>query len=312
MEKRGSLMGYLLVSVSGTLWGLGGYFVTQMGNVGAPPLITAFSGHFLALLPLLAILLITKGVEGLKISKKGLFYSLLLGALTKGIFKLATDTSITLIGVSTASILMYLAPVFTAIMSMIFFKERLRRYQHAALVLNLVGCILMVTGGNFEELTISGLGLTLGVLTGFLYALNTILGKVATSGDDPITMTFYMLLFSALTMGIIAKPWEHMALLWDSTFVFWAIINSLATGLIANILFLKGLSMNVDASKVTIITSIEVIVASLSGVLLLNEQINLIGFVGIILMMFSIVGMNINLPIKTKEKTTVISSLESR
>ena len=261
---------------------------------------------------MLAILLITKGVEGLKISKKGLFYSLLLGALTKGIFKLATDTSITLIGVSTASILMYLAPVFTAIMSMIFFKERLRRYQHAALVLNLVGCILMVTGGNFEELTISGLGLTLGVLTGFLYALNTILGKVATSGDDPITMTFYMLLFSALTMGIIAKPWEHMALLWDSTFVFWAIINSLATGLIANILFLKGLSMNVDASKVTIITSIEVIVASLSGVLLLNEQINLIGFVGIILMMFSIVGMNINLPIKTKEKTTVISSLESR
>ena len=170
----------------------------------------------------------------------------------------------------------------------------------------------LVTGGNFEELTISGLGLTLGVLTGFLYALNTILGKVATSGDDPITMTFYMLLFSALTMGIIAKPWEHMALLGDSTFVFWAIINSLATGLIANILFLKGLSMNVDASKVTIITSIEVIVASLSGVLLLNEQINLIGFVGIILMMFSIVGMNINLPIKTKEKTTVISSLESR
>src|SRR5699024_3480539 len=113
-----------------------------------------------------------------------------------GIFKIATDTSISLIGVSTASILMYLAPVFTAIMSMIFFKERLRGYQHAALVLNLLGCILMVTGGNFEELTISGLGLTLGVLAGFLYALNTIIGKVATTGDDPLTMTFYMLLFS--------------------------------------------------------------------------------------------------------------------
>lgn len=119
-------------------------------------------------------------------------------------------------------------------------------------------------------------------------------------------------LFSALTMGIIAKPWEHMALLGESTFVFWAIINSLATGLIANILFLRGLSMNVDASKVTIITSVEVIVASLSGVLLLNEQINLVGFIGIVLMMFSIVGMNVDLPVRAKGKPDVISSLESR
>lgn len=312
MKKKSSLIGYLFVSVSGILWGLNGYFVSRMASVGASPLITAFSGHFLALLPLLVILLMNKGVAGLKISKKGLFYSILLGALTKGIFKIATDTSISLIGVSTASILMYLAPVFTAIMSMIFFKERLRGYQHAALVLNLLGCILMVTGGNFEELTISGLGLTLGVLAGFLYALNTIIGKVATSGDDPLTMTFYMLLFSALTMGIISKPWEHLSLLGESTFVFWAIINSLATGLIANILFLRGLSMNVDASKVTIITSVEVIVASLSGVLLLNEQINLVGFVGIVLMMFSIVGMNVDLPVRAKGKPDVISSLESR
>ena len=43
----------------------------------------------------------------------------------------------------------------------------------------------------------------IGVIAGFLYALNTILGKIATGGDDPETMTFYMLLFSSITMGII-------------------------------------------------------------------------------------------------------------
>ena len=87
-------------------------------------------------------------------------------------------------------------------MSMIFFKEKLRGHQHLAVLLNLVGCVLMVTGGNFSELNISGLGLTLGATAGFLYGLNTILGKVATSGDDSETMTFYMLLFSAITMAI--------------------------------------------------------------------------------------------------------------
>lgn len=301
MEKRSSLLGYLLVFVSGSLWGLGGYFVTQMSYVGTPALITAFSGHFFALLPLLVILLMSQGVKGLKISKKGLFYSFLLGVITKGAFKLAGDTAITLNGVATSSILMYLAPVITAMMSMVFFKEKLRGYQHVALLLNIVGCVLMVTGGNFKELSISGLGLTLGVLSGFLYALNTVLGKVATSGDDPMTMTFYMLLFSAVTMGIFAKPWEYTALFTNSSFLFWAVVNSMATGLLANLLFLKGLSMNVEASKVTIITSVEVIVATLSGVLLLNEQITLAGFVGIAIMIVSIVAMNIQLPDKTEE-----------
>lgn len=300
MEKRRSLQGYLLVFTSGILWGFGGYLVTQMSNMGVSSLMTAFSGHFLALLPLLIYLLVKKGVNGLKISKKGLLYSIILGALTKGLFKLANDTAVTLIGVATASILMYLAPVFAALMSMIFFKEKLRGYQHFALVLNFVGCMLMVTGGNFSELTMSGLGLTLGAIGGFLYALNTILGKVATSGDDPETMTFYVLLFSAITMSIFAKPWQSLDLFMNSKFLFWAILNALTTGMIANVLFLKGLGMNVDASKVTIITSVEVVVATLTGILLLNEKINSFGFFGIAIMLVSIVLMNINIPRKSE------------
>ncbi|NMB43009.1 MAG: EamA family transporter [Clostridiales bacterium] len=308
MENRRTLQGYLLIFLSGVSWGLGGYFVTQMSKSGVSSLMTAFSGHFLSLLPLLLYLLAKKGTNGLKISKKGLFYSILLGALTKGIFKLANDTAVTLVGVATASILMYLAPLFAALMSMIFFKEKLRKYQHFALVLNLVGCILMVTGGNFTELNISGLGLILGVISGFLYALNTILGKLATSGDDPETMTFYMLLFSAVTMAIFAKHWQHIGLFTDKAFLFWAILNALCTGLIANLLYLSGLSMNVDASKATIIASGEVIVATLSGVFLLGEKIGLVGFLGIIIMLTSIVLMNINIP----SKADVTDKLEAK
>lgn len=307
MGKRRSLQGYLLVFMSGVFWGLGGYFVTQMSNIGVSSLMTAFSGHFLALLPLFIYLIVRKGMSGLKISKKGLLYSILLGALTKGIFKLANDTAVTLVGVATASILMYLAPVFTAIMSMIFFKEKLRGYQHFAVLLNLVGCILMVTGGDFAGLNISGLGLTLGVISGFLYALNTILGKIATGGDDPETMTFYMLLFSAIAMGIFAKPWQHLDLFTNNTFLFWAFLNSMSTGLIANLLYLKGLSMNVDASKATIIASGEVVIATLSGVFLLNEIINFVGSFGIVIMLISIVLMNIIIPKKEVTEKEAIS-----
>jgi DME family drug/metabolite transporter len=118
--------------------------------------------------------------------------SILLGVLTKGIFKLSLDTSMILVGVATSTILMYLAPVWTAIMAVIFFREKLRRYQSFALALNLLGCALVVTGGNFTELNISGLGLALGLVAGFLYGLSTILGKIGTSGDDSAAMAFYI------------------------------------------------------------------------------------------------------------------------
>ncbi len=314
MEERRSLQGYLLILLSGFFWGFGGYFITKMSNSGVSSLMTAFSGHFLALLPLFIYLLAKKGINGIKISKKGLFYSILLGVLTKGLLRLANDTAVTLVGVSIASILMYLAPAFTAIISVIFFKEKLRGYQHFAVIINLLGCILMVTGGNFAELSISGLGLTLGVISGFLFSLNTILGKVATSGDDPETMTFYMLLFSAITMGIFAKPWQHLDLLKNSTFLFWAFLNAMSTGLFANLLYLKGLALNVDASKATIIASAEVVIATLSGVFLLSEKINLVGFIGIVIMLLSIVLMNITIPKKQKDiiENDAISSFESQ
>jgi len=270
--------------------------------MGASSLMTAFTGHFLALPPLLLYILAKKGTAGLKISKKGLLYSILLGVLTKGIFKLSLDTSMTLVGVATSTILMYLAPVWTAIMAMIFFKEKLRGYQKFALVLNLIGCVLMVTGGNFTKLNISGLGLALGLAAGFLYGLSTILGKVGTSEDDSMTMAFYMFLFSSITTAIFAKPWEHIGLFSKGKFLLWALAGAGLSGTLANVLFFKGLSMGIDASKTTIVASIEVVVATVAGVFLLNEQINLVGYIGIVIMLASIVLMNINVPI-SKEST---------
>src|SRR5690554_2134765 len=167
MEKKRYLQGYILVAIAGSLWGIGGYFVTKMSDTGASSLMTAFAGHFLALPPLLIYLLAKKGVGGLKISKKGLLVSILLGVLTKGIFKLSLDTSMILVGIATSTILMYLAPVWTAIMAVVFFKEKLRNYQVFALLLNVLGCALVVTGGRFTEINISGLGLTLGLAAGF-------------------------------------------------------------------------------------------------------------------------------------------------
>ena len=73
------------------------------------------------------------------------------------------------------------------------------------------------------------------------------------------------------------------------------------------------MAKGIDASKATIVASIEVIVATLSGVFLLNEQINWVGYIGIIVMLASIVLMNINIPnVKGAAERQKISALESQ
>lgn len=149
MEKTRYIKGYFFVAIAGSLWGIGGFFVTKMSETGASPLMTAFAGHFLALPPLLFYLLARIGIDGLKISKKGLLVSILLGVLTKGIFKVSLDTSMVLVGIATSTILMYLAPVWTAIMAVIFFKEKLRGLSE---VCSCSKSYRMYTNGNWRKL----------------------------------------------------------------------------------------------------------------------------------------------------------------
>jgi len=113
-------------------------------------------------------------------------------------------------------------------------------------------------------------------------------------------------------MGIFAKPWQPLDLFANSTFMFWAILNSMATGLLANLLYLKGLSMNVEALKATIVTSVEVVFATLYGVLLLREEINSVGYVGIGIILISIVLMNMKIQSNPKESTENEVILEDR
>lgn len=262
--------------------------------MGASSLLTGFTAHFFAL-PFLAIaILAVLGPKGFKISKRGLLFAAIMGIVTKGFFKIAYDTAISTVGVSTSAVLLYTAPVFVAIMSMLFFKEKLQANNYLALAMNLIGVFLMVTLGNLSNFNVAPLGIALGLTAAFLHASNTIIAKLAGDRDDSLTMAFYMLLFSSIIQGIISQPWSaaNMTLLTNGSFLFWAVINAFISGAFSNLLYLKGMSTNIDASKAPVISSVEVIVATVMGVLIFSEPINWSGVAGMMLMLTSIYLMN--------------------
>lgn len=305
-EERSKYLGYIFVAIAGACWGTGGLFVENLSSLGASAGVVAFNSQIFALIPMGIILFLKDGVDGFRISKNALFHTFILGSVSKGLFKLTYDTSITLVGVAMGSILLYLSPLFVAIMSVIFFKEKIGTPQKVALFLTIIGCFLMVTGGDLSNLNVSPLGIVLGITAAFLYATSSIVGRYATDGVNPITAAFYMLVFSTLTLLPITQPWTMSSLYTGSSFFFQSLLYGVVTGVLANVFFLTGLSMGISPSRATIFTSLEVVVATLIGVLLFNEFLNVVGLIGIGLMLVSIVLVNaddVRLPLLRNAKT---------
>ena len=68
-----------------------------------------------------------------------------------------------------SAILLYTAPIFVMIMSVIFFKERITTKKIVAFVVAITGCALVsgIVSGAQANVT----GIILGVLSGFAYSL---------------------------------------------------------------------------------------------------------------------------------------------
>lgn len=294
-------MGYVLIAIAGALWGTGGTFVRILSEYGVPSYFISFLGHVFTLLPLALILLVRSGKQGFSITRRGLMFAIIIGAIGKGLFVLVYNQSITLVGVSTASVLLYLSPLFTTLMSVAFLNGKVKGHHILALAMNLLGCVMVVTRGQLSTLTISGIGLALGLLSAFIYALTTILGKIGTSQDDPITMTFYMMATSSLFTFPFAQPWLYMEYLFDGRFLTYALLYALLPNLLANMANLAGLSMNVEPGRASVVASIEIVVANLLAVVVLNEPMNGVGVLGVLILFSSIVLMNVSKRLQAKQ-----------
>ena len=82
----------------------------------------------------------------------------LTGLVTQALFNICYNTAIATIGMSVSAVLLYVAPVVTAVSAALIFSEKITRKKAIALLVNVLGCVLTVTGGslNAGNLVLSG------------------------------------------------------------------------------------------------------------------------------------------------------------
>ncbi|MBQ9390353.1 MAG: EamA family transporter [Synergistaceae bacterium] len=275
---------------AGILWGTIGIFVKTLSSMGADGSTISFLRMFSALAVTSVLAFCKHGRKIILHDKYTIAVCLLLGLVSNGIFNILYSYSISTNGMGVASVLMYTAPVFTAIASALMFGEKFSAVKISALAMNILGCVLTVTGGNFSGSAVNFWGLLAGLGTGFCYGMAAVIGRLAGEKTDALITSVYSYLAASVFLIVFMKPDISSALnspgILGVGFLYGLIPTSLAY-----LVYYNALKMIDDTSKVPVIASIEPVAAVMIGMTFYGEKIGIVNLIGIAVVLISIIIM---------------------
>ena len=280
---------FFKIFITGCLWGTIGLFVKLMEAQGSSSSYTSFLRLFFGSLVLAVITVVFDGPRAFRIGRVTLLSCVLLGIVCQGIFNILYSTSIRMNGVSVGSVLLYTAPIFTSITSMLLFHEKLDSLKWLALLANVIGCALTATGGDLRAASLAPLGLLIGVGAGFTYAMTAVIGRIAMREEaSPFAVATYNLFFGCLFIALVRRPWKTVETPCNGRLLLYGLAFGLIATALAYSLYFSGLSKITQTSKVPVVASVELVVATILGVLAFSEGLTGVKILGIVLVLLSI------------------------
>lgn len=169
------------------------------------------AGLALSLLILTVITLVKEGPKAFKISKNTLISCALLGLVCQALYNYVYSSAINSLGVSFACVMTYMAPAFASVISYFLFREKFGPNKYLAMILNLAGCVLTVTGGSLKGMSFAASGLLFGLASAACYSLVGIFGRLASGESSPFVVATYNFLFGTIFLGLFGHPWTTVA-----------------------------------------------------------------------------------------------------
>lgn len=281
------------VLAAGTFWGTMGFFARSLYAAGFGPLEVAQTRITTGLVFVgLYILLFNRNL--FKVKLKDIWCFLGTGIVSLLLFSTCYFSALNYTSLAVAAILLYTAPFFVMLLSLLLFKEKMNGKKVLALLLAFAGCVLVSGVGG--DTAFSWKGILLGLGSGFFYALYSIFGRYAINrGYGAWTMTFYTFLFCSIGCAFLSD-WQVIGgvMAASSANVFWVLGLGFVTAFLPYVLYSTGLE-HMESSKASILASVEPVVSALFGVFVFHETLTLWGILGIVLVLGAIVILNVKL-----------------
>lgn len=295
-----SKVGYVYIFLAGVFWSTIGFLVNKISsyNFGTDEIcFFRMLGGFIVITIYGKLTMPTM----FKITKKGILYVLGIGVFSQCLFNISYMNSICMIGASMAAVLLYVSPLFVAIFSRIFYKEKINKIKLVSLGFCVVGAFLAVTGGSIQIKNLNLLGIFAGIMAAITYAMLPMFNKNALKEMDNITMSSYAFLIAAILMCFRINPVETISKI-DGIGVFIYIVAiGIVPSAMAYIVYSMGIAKNVELSVAGVVASVELVFSVIIGWTLLGEDFSIVKLVGLLFMIAStfIVLMSIE-PVKNQ------------
>ncbi|TLS36439.1 DMT family transporter [Pseudalkalibacillus caeni] len=274
-------LGIGLVILAAICWGISGGIADILMSKGWDPIvISLYRGAvgFICFLPWYLF----HFRQNLSYSTRFYIWSLLAGLGVAGNFTFYF-LSIQASSIAVAATLMYTAPLFVLLISFLFRIERPTWFKWACIAGIIIGIILLTGAYNIESLSVSFLGITMGLASGLSYALFIFGFKKASSIGKPqttLTIAFFSL---CLILFLITDKNEAASVVTSSDIGWFLLLGILGAG-ISFIFYVIGIRKT-SPSTASMVAMVEPVTASVFGVLLLGDHLGLIQILGMVLIL---------------------------
>ncbi|MGH7551516.1 MAG: DMT family transporter, partial [Longimicrobiales bacterium] len=265
MHGSGVLVGYLCAVSAGTLWGTTGPLSTALYAEGAQLTGIGFWRVLLAVAAFVVWGLTRK--DFFRFERRALLLAGLIGGFFVALFEVAFQYAIAGVGVASAVVLLYTAPVIVAILGRIILREALTPARLLLAFLVMIGVALTVNGavvpesaGNAASASNRAIGIAGGLLSAVSFAGMTIVARYTVPRWGTVKVLFLELVGGSLILAIVLPLAGH-APVPPATASGWLFILALCAGsvLLANFAYFAAVR-RIDAAPTSVAASIEPVV----------------------------------------------------
>lgn len=285
---------YGMMAFAAIMWATSGTLTSLAIDQGADVLqVTVLSYLFSSAILLPALIILDP--KSLRVARKDLLPLLAFSMVTGTFFSLAWFICIDLTGVPTAVTLLYAYPSIVTIASIFLLGERLTMQKALALPLTFVGAVLVATAGFKEGLSFNLLGVALGVYTAIAGAVYYLWGKKFLDRYSANTVILYMTVLSVPGLLAIALPFAPFSRPMTGEAWLWIFLIALIPSTIGFVISMFALRY-IEASKASIVASIEPVAAVVIAFLVLSEAINAWQGIGVALVFIGVLLLRLKAP----------------
>ena len=297
LQDKSSLSAVLCVIAASVLWGTTGAASAFIPDV-SPLAVGAFS------MGIGGVLLVLNAKKNLLSDRQKLLSKpsiLFIGSLCVAIYPLVFYSSMRLAGVAIGTVISIAsAPFFTVIMERLISNKKITNRWMISFVFGVVGVILLTLGKTqYLDINVQAnnqiLGVLLGLVAGLTYATYSWSARqmIENGVNSKSAMASMFGLSAILLLPSLLLTGENLFL--DAKHISVALYMAIAPMFFGYLLFGQALRV-IEASKATLITLLEPIVATILAVIIIGETFSPLGWLGMSLMIICLLLQVMKMP----------------